>query len=183
MPECAYIHIPFCRRKCGYCAFVSYNRPELQGIYVEKLIQEIKTKYKGENLKTIYFGGGTPSLLEISQIENILKSEFVNVMPVHLARELLAGFEMNFGSVSSEEPAPAPQPEPQKQPQPAPQPAAQGGDGMVMSQDEIEKMLNNLVDQPPVQDQPVQTQPAQQPPQAPGGTDHYDTHENASPPC
>ena len=99
-------------------------------------------------------------------IENILKSEFVNVMPVHLARELLAGFEMNFGSVSSEEPAPAPQPEPepQKQPQPAPQPAAQGGDGMVMSQEEIEKMLNNLVDQPPVQDQPVQTQPAQQPP-------------------
>ncbi len=74
MPECAYIHIPFCRRKCGYCAFVSYNRPELQELYVEKLIQEIKSKYKGENLKTIYFGGGTPSLLEISQIENILKS-------------------------------------------------------------------------------------------------------------
>ena len=74
MPECAYIHIPFCRRKCGYCAFVSYNRPELQENYVEKLLQEIKSRYKGENLKTIYFGGGTPSLLEIRQVENILKS-------------------------------------------------------------------------------------------------------------
>lgn len=119
-------------------------------------------------------------------IEDILKSEFVNVMPVHLASELLAGFEMNFGSVPSEEPEPAPQPQPQPAPQPQPEPqpapaaapsAAQGGAaGPVMSQEEIERMLNGLVDQPaepqpeqpPVQQPPVQQQPVQQTPPQPG---------------
>ena len=72
MPQSAYIHIPFCRQKCGYCAFVSYNMPEKQAAYIEKLLAEIKSKYKGELLKTVYLGGGTPSLLEISQVEKIL---------------------------------------------------------------------------------------------------------------
>ena len=125
-------------------------------------------KFKKEHIDT---GEDTVVVVRFMlSIENILKSEFVNVMPVHLARELLAGFEMNFGSVSSDEAAPAPQPEPKPQaaaPQPEPKPAAQGGDGMVMSQDEIEKMLNNLIDQPPAQDQQPIQQPTQQPVQQP----------------
>lgn len=118
-------------------------------------------------------------------IEDILKSEFVNVMSVDLARELLAGFEMNFGSVSSEEdsaakaapakaepqPAPAPQPQPQSAPQPAAPSAAQSGPGPVMSQEEIEQMLNRLIDQPQEQQTPppAPQAPVQQPaaPQAP----------------
>lgn len=85
MPESAYIHIPFCKKKCGYCAFVSYNKPELQNIYVEKLIDEIKVKYKGEKLKTLYFGGGTPSLMNVSQIENILQNfSFANYAEITL---------------------------------------------------------------------------------------------------
>lgn len=72
MPQSAYIHIPFCRRKCGYCAFVSYNMPEKHAAFIEKLLAEIKSKYKGELLKTVYLGGGTPSLLEISQVKKIL---------------------------------------------------------------------------------------------------------------
>lgn len=118
-------------------------------------------------------------------IEDILKSEFVNVMSVDLARELLAGFEMNFGSVSSEEdsaakaapakaepqPAPAPQPQPQSAPQPAAPSAAQSGPGPVMSQEEIEQMLNHLIDQPQEQQTPAPAPqaPVQQPaaPQAP----------------
>ena len=118
-------------------------------------------------------------------IEDILKSEFVNVMSVDLARELLAGFEMNFGSVSSEEdsaakaapakaepqPAPAPQPQPQSAPQPAAPSAAQSGPGPVMSQEEIEQMLNHLIDQPQEQQTPppAPQAPVQQPaaPQAP----------------
>lgn len=118
-------------------------------------------------------------------IEDILKSEFVNVMSVDLARELLAGFEMNFGSVSSEEdsaakaapakaepqPAPAPQPQPQSAPQPAAPSAAQSGPGPVMSQEEIEQMLNRLIDQPQEQQTPAPAPqaPVQQPaaPQAP----------------
>mgnify|MGYP002422360080 CR=1 FL=1 len=108
-------------------------------------------------------------------IEDMLKSEFVNVMPVHLARELLAGFEMNFGSVSSDEPAqaaPAPQPESKPEPQPAAaQPAAgsSGGEsGGVMSQEEIERMLHGIVDQPAAQpQQPAQAAAPQAPAQAP----------------
>lgn len=118
-------------------------------------------------------------------IEDILKSEFVNVMSVDLARELLAGFEMNFGSVSSEEdsaakaapakaepqPAPTPQPQPQSVPQPAAPSAAQSGPGPVMSQEEIEQMLNRLIDQPQEQQTPppAPQAPVQQPaaPQAP----------------
>ena len=108
-------------------------------------------------------------------IEDMLKSEFVNVMPVHLARELLAGFEMNFGSVSSDEPAqaaPATQPESKPEPQPAAaQPAAgsSGGEsGGGMSQEEIERMLHGIVDQPAAQpQQPAQAAAPQAPAQAP----------------
>ena len=130
-----------------------------------------------EKFKKEHFAAEGSTLVVVRfmlSIENILKSEFVNVMSVDLARELLAGFEMNFGSVSSDaDSAPAAQPEakaapqtppaPQPEPQSAPQPQAQGGPGPVMSQEEIERMLNNIIDQPPAQ----QTQPPAQPAPAP----------------
>ena len=65
-------------------------------------------------------------------IERVLQSEFVNVMSVELARDLLNGFEMSFDMGQ-----PAPEPEPAPAPAPAP---ASGGSGAVMSQDEIEKL-------------------------------------------
>ncbi len=70
-------------------------------------------------------------------IENMLNSEFVNVMSVDLARELLGGFGMDISSLSSE-PAPAPAPEP------APAPAAAASDGGKMSQEEIERLMGGL---------------------------------------
>ena len=70
-------------------------------------------------------------------IENMLNSEFVNVMSVDLARELLGGFGMDISSLSSE-PAPAPDPEP------APAPAAAAGDGGKMSQEEIERLMGGM---------------------------------------
>lgn len=70
-------------------------------------------------------------------IENMLNSEFVNVMSVDLARELLGGFDMDISSLSSE-PAPAPAPEP------APAPAASSGDGGKMSQEEIERLMGGM---------------------------------------
>ena len=73
MIESAYIHIPFCKSKCKYCSFVSYTRSEEYiEAYIKSLLSEIDKFYRGENLKTIYFGGGTPSLLTVKQIENIL---------------------------------------------------------------------------------------------------------------
>ncbi|MBE9200696.1 MULTISPECIES: radical SAM family heme chaperone HemW [unclassified Nodularia (in: cyanobacteria)] len=77
----AYVHIPFCRRRCFYCDFpVSVVGDRLRGEtsgtiaqYVEVLCQEIAMKAgTGEPLKTIFFGGGTPSLLSIEQLQRIL---------------------------------------------------------------------------------------------------------------
>ena len=68
----AYIHIPFCIRKCNYCSFVSGINISQKEQYIDALIQEIKNNYKKEELETLYFGGGTPSLLSENDIEKIL---------------------------------------------------------------------------------------------------------------
>ena len=73
MPKACYIHIPFCRSKCNYCSFVSFNKPELITGYVYSLLKEISENYKGEALKTLYFGGGTPSLLSADLLLKLIK--------------------------------------------------------------------------------------------------------------
>ncbi|MGN0014359.1 MAG: radical SAM family heme chaperone HemW [Candidatus Gastranaerophilaceae bacterium] len=72
MIQSAYIHIPFCRRKCGYCAFSSFLKLELKNEYINALCKEIHQRYNGEKLKTLYIGGGTPSLLEVADIKKII---------------------------------------------------------------------------------------------------------------
>ena len=75
-----YIHIPFCVRKCNYCAFLSAPS-DAEGIekYVNALIDEINgCKVNFTSVDSIYFGGGTPSLLSIKQIEKILNSLYEN---------------------------------------------------------------------------------------------------------
>lgn len=73
-----YIHIPFCRSKCPYCDFFSVKYDEMAAErYVDRLIAEIK-KYNG-SFDTIYFGGGTPSIIDSSLIGRIItavKSQF-----------------------------------------------------------------------------------------------------------
>lgn len=73
MVNSAYIHIPFCKSKCKYCSFVSYNRPEMMIGYVYALLKDISVNYRGEELNTLYFGGGTPSLLPVDFLEKIIK--------------------------------------------------------------------------------------------------------------
>jgi len=68
----AYIHIPFCIRKCRYCSFVSGKNLKFKDEYINALIKEIKSRYKNDKLKTLYIGGGTPSLLESYDIEKII---------------------------------------------------------------------------------------------------------------
>lgn len=68
-----YIHIPFCASKCSYCHFYSISNSSLIDQYVTALIQEIKLKLPSKvKIESIYFGGGTPSLLKPDQIQAIL---------------------------------------------------------------------------------------------------------------
>ena len=69
-----YIHIPFCVRKCGYCDFVSAPAGrEVQQAYMERLWEEIEESVNGETLvSSVFFGGGTPSLIEPLLIEETL---------------------------------------------------------------------------------------------------------------
>ncbi len=68
-----YIHIPFCQKICTYCDFckVLYNK-EWAVNYLKKLKEEINERYMGEDIKTIYIGGGTPSCLSLKEIEYLL---------------------------------------------------------------------------------------------------------------
>lgn len=76
MTQSAYIHIPFCKSKCAYCSFVSYpNYDEsCRHEYVKTLLKEIKYFYKNEPLNTLYLGGGTPSLIDVSDLMQIVQN-------------------------------------------------------------------------------------------------------------
>lgn len=78
MVKNAYIHIPFCRQKCNYCSFISFTNRELKDEYINILEKEIKHYYKNENLNTLYFGGGTPSLLSVKDFERLTKLFNIN---------------------------------------------------------------------------------------------------------
>ena len=70
-----YIHIPFCNSKCAYCGFYSLPSLKLKDRFLETLKQEIiarKEYLHGKAISTIYFGGGTPSLLSIKEISEVL---------------------------------------------------------------------------------------------------------------
>ena len=74
--EYIYIHVPFCLKKCGYCSFYSeIFSEEVKNKYLINLTKEIKayqSRFKIQPL-TIYFGGGTPSLLQPEEIESIVQ--------------------------------------------------------------------------------------------------------------
>lgn len=70
-----YLHIPFCKQACTYCNFHFTTTLRDKDDLVQALLKEIedeKDYLKGESIKTIYFGGGTPSLLETKDIEKII---------------------------------------------------------------------------------------------------------------
>lgn len=70
-----YIHIPFCNSKCAYCGFYSIPSQKLKDVFLEMLKHEIvarKDYLHGEPVGTIYFGGGTPSILKEEEIKVLL---------------------------------------------------------------------------------------------------------------
>lgn len=86
-PRAAYIHVPFCRKKCGYCDFYSFQADDSQiAVYVRALISEIRYMSSlsvlfpsRERLDSVYFGGGTPSLLTAEQVSDILQALDANL--------------------------------------------------------------------------------------------------------
>ncbi len=97
-----YIHIPFCKSRCSYCDFATdiYRDSDSVERYSDALIQEISCSgFRGSSVDTIYFGGGTPSLLSASQVRKIterIREEF-DVSP---AAEFT--LEMNPATVTPE---------------------------------------------------------------------------------
>jgi oxygen-independent coproporphyrinogen III oxidase len=92
-----YIHIPFCIRKCGYCDFYSVTDFTLEDRFVEAAIKEIKIR-AGEKLAidTVYFGGGTPSVIgapRIAAIMGVVRNAF------QLAPQSEITIEVNPGTV------------------------------------------------------------------------------------
>ncbi len=81
-PRAAYVHIPFCRKKCGYCDFYSFKADDSEiAAYVRALLSEIRYMSSlnslfpaRERLDSVYFGGGTPSLLTAEQVSQILQA-------------------------------------------------------------------------------------------------------------
>ncbi|MFM8471229.1 MAG: coproporphyrinogen-III oxidase family protein [Limisphaerales bacterium] len=70
-----YLHVPFCAHKCEYCAFYSaVPREDLVGRYVSALVRELELIAHEVKPRTVFFGGGTPSLLNLKQWEQILKA-------------------------------------------------------------------------------------------------------------
>ncbi|WP_346859190.1 radical SAM family heme chaperone HemW [uncultured Draconibacterium sp.] len=72
-----YIHIPFCRQKCYYCDFYKTVNTSLQQKFLSTLLTEIKERknyLQNETIETIYFGGGTPSVLSNWELAQILSS-------------------------------------------------------------------------------------------------------------
>ena len=69
----AYIHIPFCRKKCNYCSFVSGDYLEKKTGYLYSLLKEIDYYYNDNPIKTLYIGGGTPSVMETEELSKIIK--------------------------------------------------------------------------------------------------------------
>ena len=75
MTTALYVHIPFCAAKCNYCAFTSYAGLEsLQDRYINALAIEcerVLLEKQGQSLKTIFLGGGTPSILSAKQLQRL----------------------------------------------------------------------------------------------------------------
>ena len=92
-----YIHIPFCKRKCEYCDFISYcDKDNLIETYVEALKKEINLQNIQSYIDTIYIGGGTPSYIESKYIKAIMKE----IKKKNIRKNAEITIEVNPGTVT-----------------------------------------------------------------------------------
>jgi oxygen-independent coproporphyrinogen-3 oxidase len=86
-PRAAYVHIPFCAHKCGYCDFASLaGMDHLTNRYLAALEREIETALGGpQEVDTIFVGGGTPTRLDVTQLERLTRMISRWLVPAHSA--------------------------------------------------------------------------------------------------
>jgi len=100
-PAGLYIHIPFCLRKCPYCDFYSITDLSLQTAFLDALASEMNmTCELDKEFDTLYIGGGTPSVLDIKAIDNIIKTAN-QCFTFHSNAEIT--MEVNPGTVTLEQ--------------------------------------------------------------------------------
>ena len=71
-----YIHIPFCKKACHYCNFHFSTNQNSKSAFVKAVCRELvlrKSEYVSKEIQSIYFGGGTPTVLEVSELVMILQ--------------------------------------------------------------------------------------------------------------
>ena len=94
-----YVHIPFCKRKCYYCDFVSYSNKESK---IEEYIQAVKKEIEMQNIKslitTVYIGGGTPSYIESRYIKEVIEQ----IKKKNISETAEITIEVNPGTVTLE---------------------------------------------------------------------------------
>nr|WP_315151762.1 radical SAM family heme chaperone HemW [uncultured Flavobacterium sp.] len=97
-----YIHIPFCKQACHYCDFhfsTSMKKKEEMVLAIAKELQMRKTEFENEVVETIYFGGGTPSVLQISDLRFLIEEVYKNY---NVAENSEITLEANPDDLSSE---------------------------------------------------------------------------------
>lgn len=95
----AYIHIPFCKNICSYCDFCkNYYNEKIVNDYLKSLEKKIKDKYNKDVLDTLYIGGGTPSCLNITELNKLFS--IVNTLKLSSNYEFT--FECNYEDISEE---------------------------------------------------------------------------------
>ena len=100
-PRALYLHIPFCRRRCGYCSFVSFSGREHDiPRYLRALEGEIGLRgTQAATLDSVYIGGGTPSLLAPGQVDSLLATVRRNFV---ISESAEISMEANPGTVNGE---------------------------------------------------------------------------------
>ena len=99
MVKSVYIHIPFCDSICSYCDFCKFIKNDIWiEDYLNTLEKETNNKYKGEVIETLYIGGGTPSCLNIKQLNKLF--EIIKVLKK--SDKLEFTFECNIENITKE---------------------------------------------------------------------------------
>ena len=94
-----YVHIPFCKRKCDYCDFISYsNKDSKIEEYIEAIKKEIEMQKIKSEITTVYIGGGTPSYIDSKYIKEIM----AELRKKNVSQDAEITIEVNPGTVSFE---------------------------------------------------------------------------------